>query len=37
MSLAFVLELALRRRLSLATRDEPLRAASRKGGVKVVL
>ena len=30
-------ELALRRRLSLASRDEPLCAASRKCGVKVLL
>jgi predicted nucleic acid-binding protein len=33
---AAYLELALRKRLPLASRDEPLRAAARKSGVKVL-
>lgn len=33
---ASYLELALRKRLPLASRDEPLRAAARKSGVKVL-
>jgi predicted nucleic acid-binding protein len=33
---AAYLELALRKRLSLASRDEPLRVAARKSGVKVL-
>jgi predicted nucleic acid-binding protein len=34
---ATYLELALRRRLALATRDEPLRAAAKKSGIKLLL